>query len=128
MISDEERRLLGRISRHVFGRINAWTTLSDDAETERLVQSLISQGLVEAYGEKGVRMTQGGLDALDTAAAPPPLPRQDSQDLEQQEAEERHRRRASLSDAELEHLQGIEASVMERVSNARNPTGGTASS
>lgn len=128
MISNEERRLLGRISRHVFGHINAWTTLNDDAETERLVQSLISQGLVEAYGEKGVRMTQDGLDALDTAAAPPPLPRQESQDLEQQEAEERHRRRASLSDAELEHLQGIEASVMERDSNARTPTEGTASS
>ena len=128
MISDEERRLLGRISRHVFGRVNAWTTLNDDAETERLVQSLISQGLVEAYGEKGVRMTQDGLDALDTAAAPPPLPSDESYGLEQQEAEERHRRRASLSDAEVEHLHELEASVMERDSNARTPTEGTGSS
>jgi hypothetical protein len=113
MVSDNERRLLGQIARSVFGRTNAWTTVDDDVETGRLLQSLIRQGLIESYGENGVRLTEDGLNVFETAAAPSLPPLHELEALEHQESEERRRRSASLSATELKQYREIEKSITD---------------
>jgi hypothetical protein len=46
VLSSDELRLLGLVSRAVFGRTNAWTTVPDDPA----LATLAERGLLEAYG------------------------------------------------------------------------------
>jgi hypothetical protein len=89
-LSVAQRRLLLHLAVELAGRTNAWTTVSLDfggrVVVEDVVASLERLGLIERYGDDGVKLATAGVMALRSMAE---SERPDQDSLERDERQER---------------------------------------
>jgi hypothetical protein len=114
-----QRRLLAYLAVELAGRTNAWTTVSIDfggLPAGDVVASLEDLGLIERYGDNGVKLTRAGIGALRSMAE---AERPDQAALEHDEEREReHARhlRHLMPARDLRHVMNAERSHQAQLS------------